>query len=1441
MDSTDKERIYKEGVAADPVELDGDAEYTDLDAKQMIQRVGDSMYSSPKSAFRELYVNALSHGIMQRAKAENIDLLTYDEAADDFPHVEVNIDVANRKLTIHDIAGQGISRDDFTDITQFIGHSGNFDRERPGKWGMGIFSFLKLSSVLHAHIYSASTGESYQKISQDGVKWTMPRQDGQSGRKKTVSKIDAVGGYRCKCGHPHSDMANKCTHPVNRVRPEKGTCKCEKFEAEFIPVPADMKSAIEPDKPIQSGVKLTLVLKPEVKLTEMYRACKDIGTHWPVITRIQITEDIRKKQNVNKNSSIKGYGLSKGEDQEDVVQEACLERIGRHNIKDALWENVNSAEQSNINKDTISYVEKHIETDDFSLDVLVCRRPAASVAYGPSKKCPIFLLNVPIDVESYVRNAIPHEWIWHLNIKNEGNLSPTGDRDRLSEQACEILYDELRRVIGELFQDINDRLESHVIPASIEKFKRNKDSVEEERQIPENQNFGVAIKALNNDHLLVMNGDQSMETLTENGVVRTPLHEQYPDRLHQFHDAITQVCTVWLGNTNKEWKTKIGDVLTFPRVMSINNYSQRQIEGVTTYKAKDDHDWKPVTQWSGDKRGVDESYCAGDGIEEYRQDPNSIVFIRSPSHTASNQEYDSQQAHFDMCGMMRATDFVKQYDVYVAPEPIKPKEDSQSVESSSYKPAVPISGIINVHSFPSHSVLSGKKHTIYKPAKDDTENIVAEFNNRNTVLVYDCTRQDLFGEDCPEPGQLIRMDNIRRWSYGVAVMNPIAGASNISFIKGTKALRELLPNARTINQFFLDIGNEKVRVVRKDVSTPKIVEESDDTELPIPTPEEIIPDKYQLVDMTIKELMTTLPLITERDYTSIRTNGINYAVDYYRVACPDSSLYLKQLGLPEDVKCDINDVLANDIDWGTVEYNGRHDRAYNQSFYVKTQPDQEIQATVKRNGVQVSYLPHILAENTELIAYLSYYLSAWAMSEYRSTPHMTHDTNLINKAYSITRRGKQTPYNKLIRWWGTLDPRLRKSLTNDDEMVPFRNWHHVWGSSANSGDIAVTGVNLTGMIPRCIKSIADYDRFVETVQEQILKVFPFMTACHRNTSLPKLIGPLKQTPIRTLNNTFASMRNAGGEPMGHIIWKYLNVEGTRDFADTSYQDEKSRDILLSFMGYMEMHPTLTAEVRYRPEIGSMSTILQKLSVSLHSQGIVDGSSSYDTKFTPVRKAEKSGIVVDNKFSDDFQNIVGGGDHSNILTQYINLWNITDGLMKFDKEVFVNTVKPIIKGDANWKFACTTQKLNSVDKDKQWDQFLNGLVVTFDEVVNLVKNDVDVYSVQNPSDGQHKKPLAIVTNVGIKPHVFEVDQNGMDNMYDVSISFASNSEFGFGGSERRLWSIDHDKYVFKTLQWKSFHVVEGALVLTGQLQLPFYEGGVRHAGESLITDQEVMIE
>jgi len=79
------------------------------------------------------------------------------------------------------------------------------------------------------------------------------------------------------------------------------------------------------------------------------------------------------------------------------------------------------------------------------------------------------------------------------------------------------------------------------------------------------------------------------------------------------------------------------------------------------------------------------------------------------------------------------------------------------------------------------------------------------------------------------------------------------------------------------------------------------------------------------------------------------------------------------------------------------------------------------------------------------------------------------------------------------------------------------------------------------------------------------------------------------------------------------------------------------------------------------------------------------------------------------------------------------------------------------------------------------------------------------------------------------------------MYDVSISFDSNSEFGFGGSERRLWSIDHDKYVFKTLQWKSFHVVEGALVLTGQLQLPFYEGGVRHAGESLVTNQEVMIE
>ena len=59
-------------------------------------------------------------------------------------------------------------------------------------------------------------------------------------------------------------------------------------------------------------------------------------------------------------------------------------------------------------------------------------------------------------------------------------------------------------------------------------------------------------------------------------------------------------------------------------------------------------------------------------------------------------------------------------------------------------------------------------------------------------------------------------------------------------------------------------------------------------------------------------------------------------------------------------------------------------------------------------------------------------------------------------------------------------------------------------------------------------------------------------------------------------------------------------------------------------------------------------------------------------------------------------------------------------------------------------------------------------------------------------------------------------------------------------------VDFDEKIDRThtnsLKWDSFYVVEGALVLKGRVQLPFYEGEPKcHAGTSLITNEEVKVE
>ena len=90
----------------------------------VLRLLGDSIYHSDESAYREQVTNALSHGC-QRVVEE-----LGQEA-----HVEITIDFLERKITITDVNGMGIPFADMDNICVELGTSGNHDRGRSGQHG----------------------------------------------------------------------------------------------------------------------------------------------------------------------------------------------------------------------------------------------------------------------------------------------------------------------------------------------------------------------------------------------------------------------------------------------------------------------------------------------------------------------------------------------------------------------------------------------------------------------------------------------------------------------------------------------------------------------------------------------------------------------------------------------------------------------------------------------------------------------------------------------------------------------------------------------------------------------------------------------------------------------------------------------------------------------------------------------------------------------------------------------------------------------------------------------------------------------------------------------------------------------------------------------------------------------------------------------------------
>ena len=126
----------------------------------ILKLLGDSIYHSDASALREQLTNAISHGCMPINKKEP-----------NKAYVDLNINFQDRTIVVTDTNGIGIPFDDMDKIVTEMGTSGNHDRTRSGQHGLGLFSFLRLSTTAILETWSKVTDERYAFICEGGETW----------------------------------------------------------------------------------------------------------------------------------------------------------------------------------------------------------------------------------------------------------------------------------------------------------------------------------------------------------------------------------------------------------------------------------------------------------------------------------------------------------------------------------------------------------------------------------------------------------------------------------------------------------------------------------------------------------------------------------------------------------------------------------------------------------------------------------------------------------------------------------------------------------------------------------------------------------------------------------------------------------------------------------------------------------------------------------------------------------------------------------------------------------------------------------------------------------------------------------------------------------------------------------------------------------------------
>jgi len=131
---------------------------TRLNEEVIIQAVSHKLYKDPESGLRELYNNEAYHGCLVAKTKHNVKN----------PYIKVSLNTTTRKLIIQGFNSLGITEEVFTEILTELGTSGNRDRTKTGKFGMGFASYTKLSDIMILET-ECINGDCYAVLAKGGL------------------------------------------------------------------------------------------------------------------------------------------------------------------------------------------------------------------------------------------------------------------------------------------------------------------------------------------------------------------------------------------------------------------------------------------------------------------------------------------------------------------------------------------------------------------------------------------------------------------------------------------------------------------------------------------------------------------------------------------------------------------------------------------------------------------------------------------------------------------------------------------------------------------------------------------------------------------------------------------------------------------------------------------------------------------------------------------------------------------------------------------------------------------------------------------------------------------------------------------------------------------------------------------------------------------------